>query len=139
MGLDLGDKFIGIALSDDLCIIAQGLEVIRRRSREKDLDYLRKIIKENGVEELIIGLPRNMDGTEGEQARKVLRLAKDLREDLDLPVTTWDERLSTVAAERVLLEADLSRAKRKKVIDKVAAAIILQSYLDGRGKKGAGP
>ncbi len=139
MGLDLGDKFIGVALSDELCITAQGLEVIRRRSREKDLENLGKIIKENGVEELIIGLPRNMDGTEGEEAKKVLRLAKDLRENLDLPVTTWDERLTTVAAERVLLEADMSRAKRKKVIDKVAAAIILQNYLDARGQKGAGP
>jgi putative Holliday junction resolvase len=134
MGLDVGDKFIGVALSDELCIIAQGLEVMRRGGKEEDLGHLEKIIEQNEVKEIIVGLPKNMDGTEGEQAKKVLKFVESLKENLGLPVKLWDERLTTVAAERVLLEADLSRAKRKKAIDKVAATIILQGYLDARGK-----
>jgi putative Holliday junction resolvase len=136
MGLDIGDKFIGVALSDALCLTAQGLEVIRLRGKEKDQEYLQKIVEQNEVKEVVVGLPKNMNGTEGEQAKKVRKFIKDLEENLGLSIKTWDERLTSVAAEKVLLEADLSRAKRKKVIDKVAATIILQGYLDARREKG---
>lgn len=129
MGLDIGDKTIGVAVSDAMGWTAQGLKVIRRQELDYDLAELRKIITEYEVTEIVVGLPKNMNGTLGERANKVLDLAEVLKEQLQLPVQTWDERLSTVEAERNLLAADVSRGKRKKVIDKMAACIILQGYL----------
>lgn len=133
MGLDVGDKTIGVAVSDALGWTAQGLEVIRRvENIDKDLARLGEIIKEYEVEEIVVGLPKNMNGTLGERAQKVLAFVDILKEELGLPIKLWDERLSTVEAEKMLIQADVSRAKRKKVIDKMAACVILQSYLTSR-------
>lgn len=135
MGLDLGDKTIGVAISDPLGWTAQGIEVIRRDGdTDRELNRLRELVAEYGVELVVLGLPRNMNGTLGERGEKAKAFAGEIQKALSMPVELWDERLSTVAAERILLEADTSRAKRKKVIDKVAAAIILQGYLDARVK-----
>lgn len=130
MGLDLGDRTIGVAVSDELKWTAQALEVIRRTSPDRDLLRLAELIREHEVEEIVIGLPRNMNGTYGDRAEFSLRFADELRNKTGLPVTTYDERLSTAMAQKALLEADVSRARRKQVIDKMAAAVILQGYLD---------
>ncbi|GAB6182018.1 Holliday junction resolvase RuvX [Desulfotomaculum defluvii] len=130
MGLDVGDKTIGVAISDPLGWTAQGLEVIRRDTLEKDFNRLGQIIKEYSVEKILVGMPKNMNATIGPQGEKVLAFIEQLKENTHLPIKTWDERLSTVAAERMLIQADVSRSKRKKVIDKMAAAVILQGYLD---------
>ncbi|SHE58222.1 Holliday junction resolvase RuvX [Desulforamulus putei] len=134
MGLDVGDKTIGVALSDPMGWTAQGLEVIRRQNIDKDIARLCEIIKEYGVEKILVGLPKNMNATMGPQGEKVLAFIEELKAKVDLPIKTWDERLSTVAAERMLIQADVSRSKRKKVIDKMAAAVILQGYLDAGAK-----
>ena len=135
MGLDIGTRTIGIAISDELGITAQGLKTLRRKSMEEDFKEIAAIIRQFEIEEIIVGLPKNMDGTLGGQAEKVLKWMEVLKDKIKIPVATWDERLSTVGASKILLEADLSRSKRKKVIDKVAAVLILQGYLDqGRRK-----
>lgn len=137
MGLDVGDKTIGIAISDALGITAQGLEVLRRTGNlNQDLQTLKQITRKQEVTRVVVGLPRNMNGTLGPQGEKVLDFARKLEEALQLPVETWDERLSTVEAERLLISADISRGKRRKIIDKMAAAIILQGYLDSRPATG---
>lgn len=128
MGLDLGSKTIGIAMSDPLVITAQPLLVIRRSKNE--MEELSSLIKNYEVDEILLGYPRNMNGTLGERAKLSEEFALKLEKKFSLPVKLWDERLSTVGAERALLEADVSRAKRKKVIDKMAAVFILQGYLD---------
>jgi putative Holliday junction resolvase len=130
MGLDVGSHTIGVAISDELGITAQGLKTIYRKSEEEDLKELGALIAEFGVNEIVVGLPKNMDGTVGKQAEIVLEWIRVLQQRIDHPVFTWDERLSTVGASKILLEANLSRKKRKKVIDKLAAVIILQGYLD---------
>ncbi|TYO95082.1 Holliday junction resolvase RuvX [Desulfallas thermosapovorans] len=131
MGIDFGDKKIGIAVSDQLGWTAQGVEtIVRQPGMKKDLDKIKALALKYEVEKVVVGLPRNMDGTTGPQGEKVLHFADKVRRHLGLPVETWDERLSTVAAERLLIHADISRAKRRKVIDKMAASIILQGYLD---------
>lgn len=132
MGLDLGEKTIGVAVSDPLEQIALGVGVIRRQGRERDLQRLAAIAREKDVTLVVLGLPRNMNGTLGERAEATLAFARHLEERLGLPVVTQDERLSTVAAEKALLEADLSRRRRREVIDMTAAVIILQGFLDGR-------
>lgn len=128
MGLDLGDKTIGVAVSDLLGWTAQGVETIRRSKEE--LNRLKELVSSYGVEEVVIGLPKNMNGSLGPRAEKTLEFARVLEAELRLPVQTWDERLTTMAAQRTLLEADVSRSKRKRVIDKMAAVFILQGYLD---------
>lgn len=130
MGLDIGSRTIGVAVSDELGITAQGLKTIRRTSREADFDEITKIINEFQIGKIVVGLPKNMNGTLGKQAEIVLQWIKSLKEEVLLPVETWDERLSTVEASKVLLEADVSRKKRKKALDKLAAVIILQGYMD---------
>jgi putative Holliday junction resolvase len=130
MGLDLGEKTIGVAMSDPLGLTAQGIKVIKRSS--KDLEELKSLITEYEVTEIVVGLPRHMNGTLGDRALLTQKFASRLEQTFQLPVTLWDERLSTVGAERALLEADVSRAKRKKIIDKMAAVFILQGYLDSR-------
>jgi len=135
MGLDLGDKTIGIAVSDAMKWTAQGIETINRKSIEHDYQRLQQIILEYEVEAIVIGLPKNMNGTIGPRAELVKDFAESLQPHVNIPIHYWDERLSTVAAERVLLEADLSRKKRKQVIDKMAAVIILQGYLDAQQGK----
>lgn len=130
MGFDVGSNTIGIAISDELGITAQGLKTLKRRSMEDDLKEIATIIDQFEIEKIVVGLPKNMDGTLGKQAEFVLKWIKILMNKIQVPVVTWDERLSTVGASKVLLEADLSRKKRKKVIDKLAAVLILQGYLD---------
>ena len=130
MGLDIGSHTIGIAISDELRMTAQGLKTIRRRSMGEDLQEMMVIIDQYKVEKIVVGLPKNMDGTLGKQAEVVFQWITDCKKKIHLPVVTWDERLSTVGASKILLEADLSRKIRKKVIDKLAAVLILQGYLD---------
>ena len=130
MGLDVGTHTIGVAISDELGITAQGLKTLRRRSMEDDFKALTTIIGQYEIARIVVGLPKNMDGTLGKQAEFVLKWIEVLTNKIQVPVVTWDERLSTVGASKVLLEADLSRRKRKKVIDKLAAVLILQGYLD---------
>lgn len=132
MGLDYGSKTIGVAVSDELLWTAQGIKTIRRSKTE--IEELRKLITEYEVQEIVIGYPKNMDGSLGPRCELTDEFAEVLRQEFRLPVVLWDERLSTVAAQRSLLEADVSRAKRKLVIDKMAAVFILQGYLDSRQK-----
>jgi putative Holliday junction resolvase len=129
MGLDIGSHTIGVAVSDELGITAQGLKTIRRKSKENDLKEILKIIDEFEIVKVVVGLPKNTDGTLGKQAEMVFLWIKTLREKIKLPVVTWDERFSTIEASKVLLEADLSRKKRKKAVDKLAAVLILQGYM----------
>lgn len=130
MALDVGSRTIGIACSDALLMTAQGIETIRRTSLENDFNRLRELISEYEVHELVVGMPKNMNGTKGERAEKTEEFVEKMKAVIDLPVTFWDERLSTVMAERQLIAADVSRKKRKGVIDKMAAVVILQGYLD---------
>lgn len=130
MSLDVGSRTIGIACSDALLMTAQGIETIRRTSLEKDFNRLQELIAEYEVHELVVGMPKNMNGTKGERAQKTEEFVEKMKEVIDLPVSYWDERLSTVMAERQLIAADVSRKKRKSVIDKMAAVVILQGYLD---------
>lgn len=136
LGLDLGSKRIGVALSDELGLTAQPLLVLERRSRAKDIQALGELIEAHQVEEVVLGLPRRMSGELGPEAEKVQVFGRLLAEATGRPVAYWDERLSTVSAERVLLQGDVSRAKRKRVIDKVAASLILQGYLDWLAARG---
>lgn len=130
LGLDIGDKTIGVAISDPLGFTAQGITTIRRRIDPLDLKDLKKICDEYKVEKIISGLPKNMNGTLGPQGEKVMEFCKKIKDELNIELEYWDERLTTVAAHRAMLEADMSRAKRKKIVDKVAATYILQGYLD---------
>ena len=130
MALDVGSKRIGVALSDPLKITAQGLETFQRTTLEEDIRSLWQLIDQHEVSQLVVGLPKNMDGTIGFKAEEVRQFIADLTAQRSIEVIWVDERLTTVSAERTLLEADVSRAKRKKVIDKMAAVLILQSYLD---------
>lgn len=134
LGLDVGDRTIGVAASDPLLITAQGITTIRRKSEEYDLEELKKICSEYSVDKIVAGLPKNMNGTLGPQGEKVLSFVEKIKEVLNYEVITWDERLTTVAATRAMLEADLSRKKRKQIVDKVAATYILQGYLDSLSK-----
>lgn len=130
MGLDIGDKTIGVAVCDLMGLTAQGVTTVRRVGKKKDIEELKAIIKERQVNKIVSGLPKNMNGTLGPQGEKVLKFCELLKEETQLEIEFWDERLSTVAAERSLIEGDISRQKRKKVIDMLAAVIILQGYLD---------
>ncbi len=130
LGLDVGSRTIGVAVSDLLGLTAQGVTTIRRRSLEYDLDELGKIVREYGAEAFVLGLPLNMNGSEGESAERARALGDALNERFALPIIYQDERLSTVSAERVLIAGDVSRKGRKQVIDKLAAVFILQSFLD---------
>lgn len=134
-GLDVGDKTIGVAVADELGWMAQGLEVIRRKNLQLDLARLQEIAKQWNVGLWVVGMPRNMNGTYGPRAELTRTFIAELETATGLPVETWDERLTTVAATRTLLEADVSRAKRAKVIDKMAAQVILQGYLDAQAIK----
>ncbi len=130
MSLDLGDVRIGIAISDILNIIANGLETYNRQSDEKDVQYIANLVKEHNVKVIVLGLPINMDGTKGERVEKTYAFAEKLKKVVDCKIDYMDERLTTVTAERVLIDGNVRRDKRKQVIDKLAATIILQSYLD---------
>ncbi|MFE8696815.1 Holliday junction resolvase RuvX [Cytobacillus sp. FJAT-53684] len=134
MGLDVGSKTVGVALSDAFGWTAQGLETIKINEAENKFGFeqLGTIIKEHEVSKIVVGLPKNMNGSIGPRGEASQNYAAELENLFGLPVVLWDERLTTVAAERVLLEADVSRKKRKKVIDKMAAVMILQGYLNSQ-------
>ena len=132
LGLDMGAKRIGLAVSDPLGITAQGLEVWVRRDRRADLDHLIKVGRDFAVQQIVVGLPRHMDGRPGVAAPEIMEFASALGEALGVEVIFWDERLTTAAAERVLIQADMSRRRRRQVVDQLAAGLILQSYLDYR-------
>ena len=131
LGLDIGDRTIGIAVSDPLGLTAQGVETIRRKNLEKDLARLGELMEQYETHSLVSGYPKNMNGTEGDRCEVVKAFLEKVKKQFpDVEIALWDERLSTVAATRSLLEGDVSRKKRKKVIDKMAAVFILQGYLD---------
>ena len=134
LGLDVGSKTVGVAVSDEMGWTAQGLETIAIAEERKRFGFERigEIINEYTVEKIIVGFPKNMNNTIGPRGEAAMAYANQLEEKFELPVLLWDERLSTIAAERILLEADVSRKKRKKVIDKMAAGMILQGYLDSQ-------
>ncbi len=135
LGLDYGDRRIGVALSDELGWTAQALEVIENRTEATVLARIEQLVLENQVGEIVVGLPKNMNGTIGPKGELCRAFAERLREQLGLPIHLWDERLTTVSAQRTLIDADVSRKKRKQVVDKMAAAIILQNYLESITKK----
>ena len=130
IGLDVGDRTIGIAISDPFLLTAQSLMTIKRKSKIEDIEIINDIIKEKEVSKIIVGLPKNMNNTIGPQAKKVKTFVKELRKHTDLDIEYVDERLTTISATRVLIEQNVSRKKRKGVIDSVAATYILQTYLD---------
>lgn len=130
MGLDVGSHTIGVAVSDLLGLTAQGVEVIRRTSEASDFDRLAVLVKEYLVSSFVVGLPKNMNNSIGTQGEFSLDFARKLEERFQLPVMLWDERLTTRSAEQFLIMANVQRKKRKQVIDKLAASLILQSYLD---------
>lgn len=134
MGLDVGERTIGVAVSDAMGWTAQGIETIRRQNPERDMTRLTELIDEYQITEIVVGLPRNMNGTIGPSGESCQAFAASLIEHTSLPVHLWDERLTTAAAERMLISADVSRSKRKKVIDKIAATFILQGYLDAKSR-----
>ncbi|SDT31924.1 putative holliday junction resolvase [Paenibacillaceae bacterium GAS479] len=132
--MDYGDRRIGVALSDPMGWTAQGLEVLQRRDGS-ELQRLAQLVIEHEVTEIVVGLPKNMNGTIGPRGEICIAFAEELRQLVNLPVHLWDERLTTVSAERTLIEADVSRKKRKQVVDKMAASLILQNYLDSKMKR----
>ena len=129
-GLDIGTKRIGVAISDEECIIARGLNSIERNGKE--IEKIKEIIKKYNVEKIVYGLPLRMDGSISSQTEVAVSFISKLKEEISIPLLPWDERLSSKQAETILIEADISRKKRKKLIDKLSAQIILQNYLDSK-------
>lgn len=132
LALDIGSKRIGVAMSDELLLTAQGRETIRHTTADQDIAEISRLVAENGVTEVVLGLPLNMNGSPSAKSKAVMEFAEALAASISVPVKTWDERLTTVGAEKALLEADMSRLKRKRLNDMVAAQLILQGYLDHR-------
>lgn len=132
MALDFGDKRIGIAVSDPLCFGANPLETYTRKDLEQDCRYIAKLAKDYPIDIVLLGWPRNMNGTEGPRCVATAEFGKALEGYITCPIDIFDERLTTMAAERILIAADMSRAKRRKVIDKMAAVVFLQGYLDAK-------
>ena len=132
MGLDFGTVRIGVAISDELLLTAQGQETIRRSELQKDLAKINELVSSNGVVEIIVGLPISMNGTHSAKTKEAIEFIEVLTKAVTVPVKAWDERLTSVQAERAMLEADISRAKRRKASDRLASQFILQSYLDSR-------
>ena len=137
-GLDVGSKTVGVAVSDALGITAQPVTTVRRSSLRADLAQLRRLAEEHEVGHAVVGLPLNMDGSEGPSAAEARKVGEAVASALKIPVEYWDERLTTVAAGRMLIEADVSRARRRQVVDQVAAALILQGWLDARRPQATG-
>ena len=135
MGLDFGSKTVGVAVSDSLLLTAQGLEIIRRNEENKlrrTLARIEEVIEEYEVEEIVLGMPKNMNATEGLRVELTLEFKEKLERRTGLPVHTWDERLTTVAADKAMMEAGVRRENRKDYVDMIAAVLILQGYLDRR-------
>jgi putative Holliday junction resolvase len=135
LALDVGSKTIGMAVSDPLCITAQGLDTIRRKNKRTDFELLQRTIRGYDVREIVVGYPLRMSGAEGRQSEKMAVFAEELRKRFSLPVHLWDERLTSMQANRLLREAELSIAKRAAAVDRIAAVLILQSYIDSRGAR----
>ncbi|MBS7341479.1 MAG: Holliday junction resolvase RuvX [Suilimivivens sp.] len=138
MGLDFGSKTVGVAISDPLLITAQGIEIIRRKEENKlrqTLARIEELIEEYEVKEIVLGLPKNMNDTLGPRVDLTLEFKEKLERRTGLPVHTWDERLTTVSADRTMMEAGIRRENRKEYVDKIAAVLILQGFLDCRGRK----
>lgn len=135
MGLDYGDRRIGVAVSDIFGWTAQGVEVIERRREGDEYDRIAELANQHEVEEIVVGLPKNMNGSVGPRGEICKDFAEELQNRIKVPVHLWDERLTTVSAQRTLIEADVSRKKRKGIVDKMAAVLILQNYLDSKSKK----
>ncbi len=138
MGLDFGSKTVGVAISDELLITAQGMEIIRRKEENKlrqTLARIEELIVEYGVEEIVLGYPKNMNDTLGERVRLTEEFKEKLERRTGLPVALWDERLTTVAADRAMMEAGIRREHRKDYVDQIAATLILQGYLDLKGRQ----
>ena len=132
LGLDVGARRIGIAVSDPLGITAQGLDTLHRRNKKHDLAYLDRVIREFEIREIVVGLPLRMSGAEGTQAEKIRAFAEDLSKHFRLPVHLWDERLTSAEANRLLRETELSIEKRGKAVDRMAAILILQGWMESR-------
>jgi putative holliday junction resolvase len=132
LGLDVGARRIGIAVSDPLGITAQGLDTLQRRNKRYDLAALEQVIREYQVREIVVGLPLRMSGAEGTQSGKMQDFAEDLRKRFRLPVHLWDERLTSAEANRLLRETEMSIEKRAKAVDRMAATLILQGWMDGK-------
>jgi putative holliday junction resolvase len=139
LGLDVGARRIGVAVSDPLGITAQGLETLQRKNKKHDFAFLNRVIREYQVKEIVVGLPLRMSGIEGAQAEKINAFAEDLRKHFKLPVHLWDERLTSAEANRLLRETDLSIEKRGQAVDRMAAILILQSWMQHRRTADAGP
>jgi len=138
LGLDVGSRRIGIAVSDGLGITAQGLETLERKNKRHDFEHLRRVIREYEVKEIVVGLPLRMSGSEGTQSEKMRAFAEDLEKKFKLPVHLWDERLTSAEANRFLRETELSIEKRGKAVDRMAAVLILQGWMEWRLMRGAG-
>jgi putative Holliday junction resolvase len=132
MGLDVGDKTIGIAISDALLLTAQSRPTLRRKDLKSDIEFLRRLAAENEVHQIVMGQPLHMDGRESPQSQKVARFAEELKKALDLPIAFWDERLTSFEAEQHLEQLGLNWRQRREQVDKIAAMIILQNYLDNQ-------
>lgn len=130
LGLDIGTRTVGVAISDPLGWTAQGITTIKRKNYTEDMNEIKKICDQYGVETIVAGMPKNMNGTIGPSGEMVMEFCERLKEVVNIKIEFWDERLTTVAAHKAMLEADLSRAKRQKIVDKMAATYILQGYLD---------
>jgi putative holliday junction resolvase len=137
MALDVGDKTIGIAISDALLLTAQSRPTLRRKNLKSDIELLQRLAVDNEVHEIIVGQPLHMDGRESPQSQKVARFAEELRKVVDLPIVFWDERLTSFEAEQHLQEMGLNWRQRREQVDKIAAMIILQNYLDSRSERPA--
>lgn len=133
LGLDVGSKRIGVAISDPLGITAQGLDTIQRKNKRQDFAQLARLLEQYEVAEIVVGYPLRLSGTEGIQSGKMQAFAEELRNKFGLPVHLWDERLTSTQANRVLREADLSIKKRSEAVDRIAAVLILQSWMEARG------
>lgn len=133
LGLDVGSRRIGVAVSDPLGITAQGLPTIQRQNKRRDFEQLEAIVREYQVSQIVVGLPLRMSGQEGTQAEKMQAFAEELRKRFELPVHMWDERLTSAQANRILRETEMSIKRRGEVVDQMAAVLILQSFMESRG------
>lgn len=132
LGLDVGARRIGVAVSDPLGVTAQGLETLHRKNKKHDFSYLHRVIRDYAVQEIVVGLPLRMSGAEGAQAQKIQAFADELRKHFKLPVHLWDERLTSAEANRLLRETEMSIEKRGQAVDRMAAILILQSWMDSQ-------
>lgn len=134
IGLDIGERRIGVSVSDPEKKVATGLKTLERKSIKEDINNIESIIKDYQIEEIVLGYPKNMDGSMGDTAKKVLNFGEELRNFIDLKITFWDERVTTLEAEKALIKRGVRRKKRKKVIDTLSAILILQNYLDYKNR-----